>query len=69
MDNLIYQIEIKKEYAAAIIEDLKLMDAIEILEPPIPKWQQEETLKRLDAYQLNPTIGMDEETFFKALER
>ena len=69
MDNLIYQIEIKKEYAAAIIEDLKLMDAIEILEPPIPKWQQEETLKRLDAFQLNPTIGMDEETFFKALER
>ena len=69
MDNLIYQIEIKKEYAAAIIEDLKLMDAIEILEPPIPKWQQEETLKRLDAYQSNPTIGMDEETFFKALER
>ncbi len=69
MDNLIYQIEIKKEYAAAIIEDLKLMDAIEILEPPIPKWQQEETLKRLDAYQSNPTIGVDEETFFKALER
>ena len=69
MDNLIYQIEIKKEYAAAIIEDLKLMDAIEILEPPIPKWQQEESLKRLDAYQSNPTIGMDEETFFKALER
>jgi len=69
MNNNIYQIEIKKEYAAAIIEDLKLMDAIDILEPPIPRWQQEESLKRLDAYQSNPTLGMDEETFFKELER
>jgi hypothetical protein len=31
MNNIVYQIAIKKEYAAAVIEDLKLMDAIEIL--------------------------------------
>jgi hypothetical protein len=69
MNNNIYQIEIKKEYAAAIIEDLKQMDAIEILEPPIPQWQQEESLKRLTTYHSNPTLGMDEEAFFKELER
>ena len=69
MNNNIYQIEIKKEYAAAIIEDLKQMDAIEILETPIPRWQQEESLNRLAAYHSNPSLGMDEEAFFKELER
>ncbi len=44
MNNSIYQIAMKKEYAAAIIEDLKLLDAIEILEQPIPAWQQEESI-------------------------
>lgn len=29
-------VKIKKEYASAIIEDLKLVDAIEIIEEPIP---------------------------------
>ena len=67
MNNNIYQIAIKKEYAAAIIEDLKLMDAIEILEQPIPAWQQEESMKRLAAYQANPSIGVKEETFFNGL--
>ena len=67
--NGIYQIAIKKEYAAAVIEDLKLMDAIEILEHPIPQWQQQESSKRLAAYHTNPSLGMEEETFFKELER
>ena len=69
MYNNIYHIEIKKEYAAAIIEDLKQMDAIEILETPIPRWQQKESLNRLAAYNSNPSLGMDEEAFFKELER
>ena len=67
--NNIYQIAIKKEYAAAIIEDLKLMDAIEILEPPVPGWQQEVSLNRLEAYKSNADLGMSEETFFKELEK
>ena len=45
------------------------MDAIEILESPIPRWQQEESLKRLSAYHSNPSLGMNEEAFFKKLER
>ena len=67
--NNIYQIAIKKEYAAAVIEDLKLMDAIEILEPQVPGWQQEESLKRLAAYKSNADLGIDEESFFKELEK
>ena len=30
-------IKIKKEYASAVIEDLKQADAIEIMEPPVSK--------------------------------
>jgi len=67
MNNNIYHIEIKKEYAAAIIEDLIQMDAIEILEFPIPKWQQEESLKRLAEYQKNPSLGIGEAAFFNEL--
>ncbi len=68
MNNNIYQIAIKKEYAAAIIEDLKLMDAIDILEQPIPAWQQEESIRRLASYQANPSIGIEEDTFFNRLK-
>lgn len=41
-----YTIKIKKEYASAIIEDLKQVDAIEILEESVLEWQKEESLKR-----------------------
>jgi len=68
MNNNIYQIEIKKEYAAAIIEDLKLMDAINIIETPIPEWQQKESLNRLTSYNANPSIGLNESTFFNQIE-
>ena len=40
MSESIYHIKIKKEYASAIIEDLKQVDAIEIVEEPIPEWQK-----------------------------
>lgn len=40
MNDPIYHIKIKKEYASAIIEDLKQVDAIEIIEEPIPEWQK-----------------------------
>ena len=67
MNNVVYQIAIKKEYAAAVIEDLKLMDAIEILEHPIPEWQQQETLKRMADFAANPTSGISKEAFFNEL--
>ena len=69
MNNVVYQIAIKKEYAAAVIEDLKLMDAIEILEHPIPEWQQRETMKRMAAYEANPNSGISKEAFFNDLNK
>lgn len=68
MADSIYHIKIKKEYACAIIEDLKQADAIEIVEEPIPEWQKKESLKRLEAMKQNPSSSISEENFFKALE-
>ncbi|TKK65723.1 hypothetical protein FC093_19510 [Ilyomonas limi] len=68
MSDTIYTIKIKKEYASAIIEDLKQVDAIEIVENPIADWQQTETLKRLVEMKGTPSSTLSEEAFFKALD-
>lgn len=68
MSETIYHIRIKKDYASAIIEDLKQVDAIEIVEDPVPEWQKQETLKRLAEMKANPSIQISEEDFFKSLE-
>ena len=68
MGDTTYPIKIKKEYASAIIEDLKQIDAIEIMEEPVPEWQKEESLKRLSEMKANPSVALSEEDFFKALE-
>ena len=68
MGDTTYTIRIKKQYASAIIEDLKQVDAIEIVEEPIPEWQQEESNKRLSEMKANPSSSLLEEAFFKALD-
>lgn len=68
MPDITYTIKIKKEYASAIIEDLKQVDAIEIVEGPITQWQQEESLNRLSEMKANPSSALSEEEFFKALD-
>jgi predicted transcriptional regulator len=68
MSDTTYTIKIKKEYASAIIEDLKQVDAIEIMEEPVPEWQKEESLKRLSQMKANPSSALSEEEFFKALD-
>ena len=40
MEQVTYQLTIKKEYASAILEDLRLNDAIEFMPESIPLWQQ-----------------------------
>jgi hypothetical protein len=40
----IYYVRIKKDYAAAVIEDLQKMEAVELIAPDeteIPDWQKE----------------------------
>lgn len=67
MSDSIYHIKIKKEYASAILEDLKQVDAIEIIEEPIPEWQKKESLQRLQEMKENPSSAVNEEDFLKAL--
>ncbi len=47
MSETTYTIKIKKVYASAILEDLKQVDAIEIMEEPIPEWQNKSLLNEL----------------------
>ncbi len=68
MNDTTYTIKIKKEYASAIIEDLKQVGAIEIIEESIPQWQKDESLKRLSEMKENPSSALSEEDFFKALD-
>lgn len=68
MENQFYHIKIKKEYASALIEDLRLVDAIEIIEGPIPEWQKKETVKRLAEMKANSSTTLSEAEFQKVLD-
>ncbi len=53
-----YHIRIKKNYAAAVIEDLQKLDAVELLSEKdfeIPEWQKKEVRKRIKEVQKIPT--------------
>lgn len=67
-----YHIRIKKDYAAAVIEDLQKMDAVELMEDKqeyaVPQWQIDFVSKRIEEYKANPDRYIDEETFFKLLD-
>ena len=48
----IYHLKIKKEYAAALIDDLIKIDAVEDMEPAhteLPQWQKDALDKELQA--------------------
>jgi hypothetical protein len=52
-------LRIKKDYAAAMIEQLKKENAIEIIEedtPDIPEWQKEAVRKTLAKVQQSPEL-------------
>ena len=67
MNDTIYQLTIKEDYASAIIEDLRLKGAIEILPNDIPQWQIIETRKRIAEMNANPDLEMDGERFFESI--
>lgn len=58
MPELYYHIKIKKEYAAALLDDLIKIDAVENMESSqqteLPQWQKDALDKELDAIQNNP---------------
>ena len=68
MADQIYHIKIKKDYASALLEDLRQVDAIEIIAEPIPEWQKKETLKRLAEMKADPSSTLSEDEFLKAMD-
>jgi hypothetical protein len=65
-----YHVRIKKEYAAAVIEDLQKMKAVELIKEEndeIPEWQKKEVRKRVKEIEENPSILIDETVVFKML--
>ena len=67
MDTTTYRVTIKKEYASAILEDLRLNDAIEVMPNDIPQWQIIETRKRIAEMNANPDLELDGENFFESI--
>jgi hypothetical protein len=67
MEMITYQITIKKDYASAILEELRLNNAIEFMPESIPQWQITETLKRLQKMKDNPSTMMNSDTFFNSI--
>jgi hypothetical protein len=58
----IYYIRIKKEYAAAVIEDLQKMEAVELLretEMGIPAWQKDLVNLEKKKIEDNPSLLID----------
>ena len=66
-----YHIRIKKEYAAAVIEDLEKMKAVELIKEEndeIPEWQKKEVRKRVKEIKNNPSLLVDETVVFNMLK-
>lgn len=69
-----YRLRVKKEYAAAVIEDLLKMDAIEVItkEADIHEWQKKEVGKRIKDLKKNPDSAVswaDAQKKIKALAK
>ena len=44
------------------------MSDMKIIEEQIPEWQKEETRKRLSELKENPSLLLDEDAFWKAID-
>ena len=68
-----YHIKIKKDYAAAVIEDLQKMDAVELIidndDYVIPEWQKTVVQERLTVYHKNPQGATDFDTAIDDIEK
>lgn len=67
-----FHLRIKKEYAAAMIEQLRKEDAIEIIDEDtsdIPEWQKEAVRKTLAQVQLNPKLLQSWDTIKEKYKR
>ena len=66
----IVHIRIKKGYASDVIEDLRKMEAVEILEEaPIPEWQKKEVRKRVKELKKDPSKGIPWDAAMKTIKQ
>lgn len=68
----VYHLRIKKEYAAAVIEDLEKMEAVELFQTvpedyEIPEWQKAQVRDALEEYHRDPSKGVSWEDALKQL--
>lgn len=63
-----YYIKIKKEYASAILNDLRQVEAIEIVQEPVPEWQKQKSIERLKEMKYNPSLEISDEDFFNSVD-
>jgi hypothetical protein len=65
-----YRLRIKKEYAAAVIEDLQKMNAIEVIseDADIYEWQKKEVRKRLKEIKKKPESAVSWQNAEKKLK-
>ena len=67
-----YFIKIKKDYAAAIIEDLQKMYAVEVITEEnisIPQWQIDKVREAVKYAEENPSTLMDWESAKRSINR
>jgi hypothetical protein len=68
METITYQLTVKKEYAFAILENLQLDEAIEMIPNDIPQWQITESRRWLAEMKANPHSMLDSDTFFESID-
>jgi hypothetical protein len=65
-----YHVKIKKEYAEAILADLRKMKAVELIKEEqneVPEWHIKEVLKRKKRTDKNPSLLVDESAILSIL--
>ena len=65
MEETVYHITIKKEYALAVMEELQQNEAITIVQEEIPEWQITESEKRLAKMKADPSSTIEMDKFFE----
>ena len=65
MEDTFYTLKIKNENAIAIIDKLENSDYVEIVEREIPKWQMDESERRLAKMKAHPETTIDFDSFFE----
>ena len=68
MQEFSYTLTIKKEYAIPILRKLISDDAIEVYSNEIPDWQKEETLRRIEEIDLDPSLLISSEDFWDSID-